>query len=83
MESNEVRQKYKDMSLHVKQALLEKHPDYQYKPRRPCERRRRRRASPGQNTSQSVSGNAAAKKAMVSAGDAFTATAASISANAF
>ncbi|UNI24397.1 hypothetical protein JDV02_010146 [Purpureocillium takamizusanense] len=42
-ETEEIRKKYKDMSLQVKQALLEKHPDYQYRPRRPSERRRRSR----------------------------------------
>ncbi|KAJ6444135.1 MAT1-2-1 [Purpureocillium lavendulum] len=44
-ETEEIRKKYKDMSLQVKQALLEKHPDYQYRPRRPSERRRRRRST--------------------------------------
>ncbi|KAH8836252.1 MAT1-2-1 [Drechmeria coniospora] len=43
METSEVRQKYKEMSLRIKQALLEKHPDYQYRPRRPSEKKRRRR----------------------------------------
>ncbi|GAO19655.1 hypothetical protein UVI_02006020 [Ustilaginoidea virens] len=39
----EVRQKYKDMADRIKQALLEKHPDYQYKPRKPSEKKRRTR----------------------------------------
>ncbi|KAM0465360.1 hypothetical protein ACHAPV_001406, partial [Trichoderma viride] len=39
----EVRQKYKEMSEAIKVALLEKHPDYQYKPRKSSEKRRRTR----------------------------------------
>ncbi|KAM0458040.1 hypothetical protein ACHAO4_002761 [Trichoderma viride] len=42
-ESREVRQKYKEMSEAIKVALLEKHPDYQYKPRKSSEKRRRTR----------------------------------------
>ncbi|KZZ99689.1 mating type 2 HMG1/2 protein [Moelleriella libera RCEF 2490] len=41
LETPEVRQKYKDMAEKVKQALLDKHPDYQYKPRKPSEKKRR------------------------------------------
>ncbi|KAI9163511.1 MAT1-2-1 like protein [Paramyrothecium foliicola] len=48
LESREIRQKYKEMAEHVKQALLEKHPDYQYKPRKPNEKKRRVRR--GQDT---------------------------------
>ncbi|UKZ47569.1 hypothetical protein TrVGV298_001792 [Trichoderma virens] len=44
-ESREVRQKYKEMSEEIKLALLEKHPDYQYKPRKSSEKRRRTRRS--------------------------------------
>nr|AFX66437.1 mating type protein MAT1-2-1 [Ophiocordyceps sinensis] len=83
MESNDVRQKYKDMSQQVKQALLEKHPDYQYKPRRPCERRRRRRASPNQNPKQSTSRNAATRDAAISSEDTSTATGDTNTANGF
>ncbi|PHH82639.1 hypothetical protein CDD82_5275 [Ophiocordyceps australis] len=43
LETPEIRLKYKIMSDDLKKALLEKHPDYQYRPRRPSERRRRRR----------------------------------------
>ena len=53
------------MSEKVKQALLEKHPDYQYRPRRPSERRRRRR-----NTqSQEQQDNNSANNATTSPGD--------------
>ncbi|RFU77035.1 mat1-2-1 [Trichoderma arundinaceum] len=44
-ESREMRQKYKEMSEEIKLALLEKHPDYQYKPRKSSEKRRRTRRS--------------------------------------
>nr|QDH06241.1 mating type 2 HMG1/2 protein [Epichloe sylvatica] len=43
LETRDVRQRYKDMADRVKQALLEKHPDYQYKPRKPSEKKRRTR----------------------------------------
>ncbi|KAF7563890.1 hypothetical protein G7046_g228 [Stylonectria norvegica] len=49
MESREVRQKYKELSERVKQALLQKHPDYQYKPRRPSEKKKRARRNPNQS----------------------------------
>ncbi|EFY88585.1 hypothetical protein J3459_011535 [Metarhizium acridum] len=55
LESREVRQKYKDMADRVKQALLEKHPDYQYKPRKPSEKKRRTR----RNAQQQISMNSA------------------------
>nr|AST15023.1 mat1-2-1 [Trichoderma spinulosum] len=42
-ESRDVRQTYKTMSEEIKLALLEKHPDYQYKPRKSSEKRRRNR----------------------------------------
>ncbi|KAH7309010.1 high mobility group box domain-containing protein [Stachybotrys elegans] len=45
MESKEVRDHYKEMAEDVKRALLEKHPDYQYRPRRPNEKRKRSRRS--------------------------------------
>lgn len=44
-ESRDVRQNYKQMSEEIKIALLEKHPDYQYKPRKSSEKRRRNRRS--------------------------------------
>nr|ALI93548.1 MAT1-2-1 [Hypocrella siamensis] len=34
-EGGDIREKYKDMAERVKQALLKKHPDYRYKPRKP------------------------------------------------
>ncbi|POR32892.1 MAT1-2-1 [Tolypocladium paradoxum] len=71
LESREVRQKYKDMSEKVKQALLEKHPDYQYRPRRPSERRRRRRNA----QSQDQQDNTATNNATTSPGDASAAAA--------
>ncbi|PHH72799.1 hypothetical protein CDD80_4253 [Ophiocordyceps camponoti-rufipedis] len=43
IESAEIRAKYKKMSDDIKEALMKKHPDYQYRPRRAGERRRRRR----------------------------------------
>ncbi|TFB03673.1 hypothetical protein CCMA1212_004763 [Trichoderma ghanense] len=46
-ESREVRQRYKEMSEEIKLALLEKHPDYQYKPRKSSEKRRRARRQQG------------------------------------
>jgi hypothetical protein len=46
MESRDVRAKYKALADEVKQALFEKHPDYQYRPRRPSEKRRRARRNP-------------------------------------
>ncbi|PTB70489.1 mating type protein MATa1 [Trichoderma citrinoviride] len=46
-ESREVRQRYKEMSEEIKLALLEKHPDYQYKPRKSSEKRRRARRPQG------------------------------------
>lgn len=52
MESREIRQQYKQMAEKVKQNLLAKHPDYQYKPRRPSERRRRIRRNPQMVISQ-------------------------------
>ncbi|KAG5984739.1 hypothetical protein E4U55_003383 [Claviceps digitariae] len=58
LETRDVRQRYKDMADRVKQALLEKHPDYQYKPRKPSEKKRRSRkalqAEPSLNPSQCV-----------------------------
>jgi hypothetical protein len=36
------------MADRVKQALLEKHPDYQYKPRKPSEKKRRSRKGQSQ-----------------------------------
>ncbi|KAK7212515.1 hypothetical protein V2G26_019693 [Clonostachys chloroleuca] len=42
-ESREVRQKYKEMSDKIKKALYEQHPDYQYRPRKPSEKKRRGR----------------------------------------
>ncbi|KAL6858177.1 hypothetical protein ACO1O0_005633 [Amphichorda felina] len=51
-ESREVRQKYKDMADEIKRALLEAHPDYQYKPRKPSEKKRRARRNPQQTPSQ-------------------------------
>ncbi|KAJ3489101.1 hypothetical protein NLG97_g6062 [Lecanicillium saksenae] len=38
-----VRQHYKEMSEKIKKTLLEKHPQYQYQPRKPSERKRRRK----------------------------------------
>lgn len=45
-EDPDVRALYQEQAFQVKQALLKKHPDYQYRPRRPSEKRRRRRSSP-------------------------------------
>nr|AKM95189.1 mating-type protein MAT1-2-1 [Cordyceps militaris]AKM95190.1 mating-type protein MAT1-2-1 [Cordyceps militaris]AKM95191.1 mating-type protein MAT1-2-1 [Cordyceps militaris]AKM95192.1 mating-type protein MAT1-2-1 [Cordyceps militaris]AKM95193.1 mating-type protein MAT1-2-1 [Cordyceps militaris] len=42
-EPPEVRQRYKEMSERIKKALLERHPQYQYQPRKPSERKRRRK----------------------------------------
>nr|BAC66503.1 MAT1-2-1 [Cordyceps tenuipes] len=42
-EPPEVRQRYKEMSEKIKKALLERHPQYQYQPRKPSERKRRRK----------------------------------------
>ncbi|KAF4984448.1 hypothetical protein FZEAL_411 [Fusarium zealandicum] len=47
MESREVRAKYKDQAEVIKQNHREKHPGYQYKPRRPYEKRRRNTTSSG------------------------------------
>ncbi|OAQ98576.1 hypothetical protein LLEC1_01563 [Akanthomyces lecanii] len=44
-EPPEVRQRYKEMSEKIKKALLEQHPEYQYQPRKPSERKRRRKRS--------------------------------------
>lgn len=52
METREVRAQYKAMADRVKQALLAKHPNYQYRPRRPTERRRRARRNPQQAAAQ-------------------------------
>lgn len=40
-ESDEVRAHYKALADEQKQKHAEEHPDYQYTPRRPCERKRR------------------------------------------
>lgn len=46
-ESREIRQEYKKKSEDIKAAFLKENPDYQYKPRRACEKKRRaRRTSP-------------------------------------
>lgn len=48
-ESRDVRDKYKQMSLDIKAALLEAHPNYKYEPRRPSEKKKRmRRAAQNQ-----------------------------------
>ncbi|CAM1501673.1 Fc.00g036570.m01.CDS01 [Cosmosporella sp. VM-42] len=49
LESREVRFKYKDMAEAIKRALLAKYPDYQYKPRKPSEKRRRARRATQQS----------------------------------
>ncbi|KAF4996605.1 hypothetical protein FDECE_12374 [Fusarium decemcellulare] len=41
METREVRAQYKSMAEAIKKDHREKHPGYQYKPRRPSEKRRR------------------------------------------
>ncbi|KAK7398311.1 hypothetical protein QQX98_012312 [Neonectria punicea] len=50
-ESAEIRLKYKLRADEIKQALIEKHPDYRYRPRRSVDVRRRAAAHAAQSTS--------------------------------
>lgn len=52
MESRAVRAEYKVRADEVKRLHYEKHPDYQYRPRRPSERRRRANPSAASRVAQ-------------------------------
>ncbi|KAM0355681.1 hypothetical protein ACHAPU_000066 [Fusarium lateritium] len=47
METREVRAQYKEKADILKEEHRRLHPDYQYRPRRPCERRRRAQSDTG------------------------------------
>ncbi|KAL7790734.1 mating type protein MATa1 [Trichoderma ceciliae] len=70
-ESREIRQKYKEMSEEIKLALLEKYPDYQYKPRKSSEKRRRTRRSQQAHTiaAESSFAGSSSDNAIADAGD--------------
>ncbi|CEJ91388.1 hypothetical protein VHEMI07104 [[Torrubiella] hemipterigena] len=54
-ESREVREKYKAMAHEIKISMLKKYPDYQYKPRKPSEKKRRMRRTACDTLTESTS----------------------------
>ncbi|RSL88198.1 hypothetical protein CDV31_016119 [Fusarium ambrosium] len=67
MESRAIRAEYKVRADEVKRLHYEKHPDYQYRPRRPSERRRRANPSAATALGRAVQANQAASQAPIQA----------------